>query len=94
MASPALLDIGQLISRTPGVNGGRPTIAGSRIAVAQVAAMYRDGLDATAIANEYPHIDLARIHAALAFYLANQQAVDDDLTEEAAAMQAAIAPDS
>jgi hypothetical protein len=37
------------------------------------------GLSAEQILDEFPHLDLARIYAALAYYFANQATIEADL---------------
>jgi hypothetical protein len=38
-----------------------------------------EGMSAEQILEEYPHLDLARIHAALAHYFANRSQIEGDL---------------
>lgn len=83
MATAAKVDIGSLIRATPGVNGGRPCIAGTGISVLQVAALFTGGLSPEEIQDEYPHVGIAAVYAAIAHYMANQQAMDAELWEEA-----------
>jgi uncharacterized protein (DUF433 family) len=57
------------IVRTPDTCGGRPRIAGSRIQVKDVAIMHeRMKMSPEKIVADYPHLTLADIHAALAYY--------------------------
>lgn len=63
-----ITDIGSLISQTPGVCGGRPCIAGTAVSVRRIAGWYKQGLTPEEIATEIPHLSLAQIHAALAYY--------------------------
>jgi uncharacterized protein (DUF433 family) len=82
LASSALVDIASLITSTPGVQGGQLCLAGTRIRVLTIAAMASQGADAEQILTELPHLDLARIHAALAYYFANKEQVDAELDAE------------
>ncbi|MCC7363466.1 MAG: DUF433 domain-containing protein [Dehalococcoidia bacterium] len=84
MTAAAPVDIGTLITRTPGVYGGRPCLVGTRFPVLQVAACYRDGMSPEQIASEYGPLDLAAVYAGVAYYLANQAAIDAELEEREA----------
>jgi uncharacterized protein (DUF433 family) len=77
-----MTDIGQFVVRTPGICGGRPCLAGTRLAVSRVAGWYHQGMSAEDIAREHPHLRPAQIHAALAYYFANQAEVDAEIAEE------------
>ena len=83
-------DIGRLIQRRPGYNGGRPCLAGTAFSVHQVAILTNEGQTPPEILAEYPHLDLARIHAALAYYYANRATIDADLAAADEAFQVAI----
>lgn len=64
------------IEITPGVCGGKPRIAGRRITVAQIAIWHdRMAKSADEIATEYD-LELADVHAALAYYFDHQQEID------------------
>ena len=82
MAAPARVDIGTLIQSDPEIWGGRPCIAGTRISVQAVASLFKDGLSAGEIAEEYPHVPAGHIHAAVAFYLANSEEIDGYLADD------------
>jgi uncharacterized protein (DUF433 family) len=72
-----------LLVRTPEVCGGRLRIDGTRITVLQVAILFLQGLAAGEI-GQYPHLTLAQVYAALAYFHANRAEVEAELTTEAA----------
>ena len=80
----ATTDIGTLITQSPGICGGRPRIAGTGVSVRRVAGWYKMGHSTEEIADQYGHLDLARVHAALAYYHANRDEIDAELAEEEA----------
>ena len=64
------------IEQTPGVLGGKPRIAGRRIAVQHVAALHdRGGWSADKIAAEYD-LTLAEVYSALAYYFEHREEID------------------
>lgn len=73
-----------LLTRSPEVCGGRIRIEGTRITVHQIATLYQQGLTPEEIADQYPHINLAQVYAALAYYHANRNEVDRELEAETA----------
>ena|SRR5687767_13650635 len=84
MSTPAEVDIGTLIRSLPGVNGGRPCIAGTGTSVQHISVLFNNGMNAAEIAAELPHVPSEGIYAALAYYVANREAVDLLLAEEEA----------
>ena len=78
-------EIGTLIDRDPAVRGGRPKIAGTGVSVSRIAGWYRIGLTPEEIALEYPHLTLAQVHGALAYYHPNREEIEADLAQEEAA---------
>jgi uncharacterized protein (DUF433 family) len=76
------VDIGTLIVRTPNIRGGRPRIAGTGVTVQRIARDYKMGLDPDEIALSIPHLTLAQIYAALAYYHANREEIEGDIASE------------
>lgn len=77
-------DIGTLITQTLGVCGGRPTIAGTGVSVRRIAGWYKMGQTPEEIADQYGHLSLAQVYAALSYYHANQDEIHRELAEEEA----------
>lgn len=75
-------DNGTLIVRSPEVRGGRPRIAGTGVTVRRIVTWYRLGLTAEEIADQFGHISVGQVNAALAYYHANCEEIDDDLAVE------------
>ena len=81
-----LTDIGSLIIWTPEIRGGRPRIAGTGVTVRRIVGWYKLGLSPEEIADEFGHLSLAQVHAALTYYHANREEIEADIaTEEAEA---------
>jgi uncharacterized protein (DUF433 family) len=59
-------------------------IDGTRVTVHQIVTCYQQGLTPEEIAEEYPHINLAQVYAALTYYHVNRDEVDRELEAEAA----------
>jgi uncharacterized protein (DUF433 family) len=78
------INIGTLITHTPGTCGDRPHIAGRRLSVKQIAVLTKQGLNPQEIAQEYEGLTLAQVHAALAYYHANLGEIEADLADEQA----------
>ena len=69
-----------ILIRTPDVCGGRIRIDGTRITVHRIATLYRQGQTAEDIAQTYSHLSLGQVYAALAYYHANRDEIDSELT--------------
>jgi uncharacterized protein (DUF433 family) len=78
----AVTEIGSLISRRPEIRGGRPCIAGTGVSVRRIAVLHDMGEIPEEIARNIGHLSLAQVHAALAYYYANQAEIDGDLDAE------------
>lgn len=71
----------QRIESKPGVLGGNPCISGRRIAVEPIVVWHeRLGMSADEIAGEYD-LALADIYAALAYYFAHREKIDQSIRE-------------
>lgn len=77
-----IVDIGTLIVRTPEIRGGRPRIAGTGVTVRRIVGWYKLGLSPEEIANEFGHLSLAQVYAALAYYHAKRDEIETDLAAE------------
>ena len=75
-------DIGHLIARTPEIRGGRPCINGTGITVRHILGWFKLGLSPEEIADEAGHLSLAQVHAALAYYYANREEIEADISAE------------
>ena len=61
-----------LIEIVPGKRGGKPCVAGTRIAVADVLGWLANGMDEAAIQADFPELTPERIRACLAFAAARE----------------------
>lgn len=76
------VNIGTLIVRSSNVRGGRPRIAGTGGTVRRIVGWYKLGLSPEEIADRIGHISLAQVYAALAYYHANKEEIEDDIQSE------------
>ena len=72
----------QHVEITPGTCSGRPRVAGTRIRVENVMRWTLDGMSPDEIVAAYPHLTLADVHAALAFYFDNREEIDRQIRED------------
>jgi uncharacterized protein (DUF433 family) len=73
------------IVRTPDTCGGKPRIAGTRIQVKDVALMHeRMGQTPAEIVADFPHLTLADVHAALAYYHDHRDEIDAEINADRA----------
>jgi uncharacterized protein (DUF433 family) len=84
---PTVVDIGTLIERSPEIRRGRPCIAGTGVTVRRITGWHNLGLTPEEIAAKIEHLNLAQIHAALAYYHANRDEIDSDIAAEEAAIE-------
>ncbi|MEP7342114.1 MAG: DUF433 domain-containing protein [Acidobacteriota bacterium] len=78
------VEIGTLIVREPSFKHGRPHIAGTGITVHRVVILYNSGDSPEEIVRNYPHLTLAGVHAALAYYHANQPEISAEIEADEA----------
>jgi len=68
------------IVQDPGICGGKPRIKGTRIKVQHVAVEYEYmGWMPDKICDAHPHLTLAQVHAALAYYYDHKPQIDADM---------------
>jgi uncharacterized protein (DUF433 family) len=68
---------------TPDTCGGKPRIAGTRIQVKHLVVMhYRQGMSPDQIVSELPHLTLADVHAALAYYHDHREAINAEIAAD------------
>jgi uncharacterized protein (DUF433 family) len=70
------------VAAKEGVCGGVPLVRGTRTTVANIAGYYRLGLTPEEIQRELPHLTLAQIFDALAFYFDHLKEVDLEMEQD------------
>src|SRR5207244_10431638 len=71
------------IVKTPGICSGQPRIAGTRIKVKHVYTwVERMGMTPAQVVAEYPHLTMAQVHAALAYYWSHPDEIHQDIANE------------
>ena len=84
--SPAAVrssSLDDFIVKTPGVCAGQARIAGTRIKVKHVYVwIERMGKSPAQVVSEYPHLTMAQVHAALAYYWSHQDEILQDMAKE------------
>ncbi|HZW29348.1 MAG TPA: DUF433 domain-containing protein [Isosphaeraceae bacterium] len=74
--------IAEHIVKTPETCWGKPRIAGTRIKVEQVVIWHEQmGMSPAEIVSRWPHLTLADVSAALAYYHDHHAEIDADLAE-------------
>jgi uncharacterized protein (DUF433 family) len=82
MATGIQLDA--MLTSSPGVCGGRLRIEGTRVTVLQIVTLYKRGESPEEMTLHWPHVTLAQIHAAIAYYHSHQAEVEQELADERA----------
>lgn len=77
-------NIGDLVTTSPVIRGGRPIIAGTGVTVQRVVGWYKLGLTPEEISDRLGHLGLAQVHAALAYYHANRDQIEAQITADEA----------
>lgn len=70
------------IAMQKGICGGNPIIKGTRTPVTNIAGYYRLGLTPEEIKKELPHLNMAQVFDALAFYFDYQEELDEEMEQE------------
>ena len=85
MTAPPFVEIGGLVHSRPGMSGGQPCVYPTGITVARVAWLsIQEGLSPEEVIERTCSkgiVSVAAIHAALAYYYENRQAIDDQVAE-------------
>lgn len=79
------VEIGSLLTSSPEIREGRSCVAGTRTTVHRIAVWYKMGESPEEIAQQYKHLPLAGVYAALAYYHANQAQVEAEIAADQAA---------
>jgi uncharacterized protein (DUF433 family) len=77
--------VSEYIVSTPDTCGGAPRIAGSRIRVKDVVIWHvHQGMSPGEIVSKWPHLTLAGVHSALAYYYDRKDKIDEEIAGDAA----------
>lgn len=74
--------IGALIARDPALRGGHPIVSGTGICMRTIATANNQGLSTEEIVADRPHLSLAQVYAALAYYHSNGQEIVAEIATE------------
>lgn len=83
MTTETTVDIGSLI-HFPKNRDGRPCLAGTGMSVYRVVSLHKTGMTPAEMHEAIPDIPVSHFYAALAYYFANQAAVDSHLEADEA----------
>jgi len=92
MATPTatVVDINSLLDSRVGYRDGRPFIRGARLSVDTIAAAHLQGMTVDEMHEQHPHVSVASIFAALAFFYQHKAEIEaqwdrdaEDAEEEA-----------
>lgn len=81
------INIDSFIVSNPEIRQGKPYISGTKITVHRIATWYKQGYTPEQIADEYEHLNLAQVYAALTYYHANQAEIEAELAKEDAEIE-------
>lgn len=77
-----LTDISALITIDPNNDESRAVITGTRTSVRRIAGLYNQGNNAEEIARRLNHLTITQVYAALTYYHANREEIDQDIAAE------------
>jgi len=75
-------ELNSLLTAIPQIRHGRLCVAGTTTTVHRVVVWYKMGESAETIARDYPHLPIAGIYAALAYYHANQAEIEIEIAAD------------
>jgi uncharacterized protein (DUF433 family) len=82
-AAAAIPNLADYIVKTPGVCSGQARIAGTRIKVKHVYTWVECmGMTPAQVVGEHPHLSMAQVHAALAYYWSHPDEIHQDIENE------------
>jgi uncharacterized protein (DUF433 family) len=82
MSDVTVLSIDTIVS-DPKIRSGRPIIAGTTMRVQDIAiGIAVKGYSVDEMITHYPHLNRAQIHAALAYYYAHQDEIDQQIAAD------------
>lgn len=81
MSTPAAIPLHRVTS-TPGVCGGKPCVAGTRVRVWDVATLAQAGHSPDEILTHYPQLTLADVYSALAYYYDNRELIERQIADD------------
>jgi uncharacterized protein (DUF433 family) len=82
-ADPSQHDWWTTIVHTPGVCSGRARIDGTRIKVKHIFRWVEEqGMKPAEVVSQYPHLTLAQVYAALAYYWSHTDEIAAEIDEE------------
>lgn len=67
------------VTRDRNILGGIAVVADTRTPIRAIAGYYQLGMDADEILQSLPHLTLAQVHAALAYYFDHQKQIDREI---------------
>jgi uncharacterized protein (DUF433 family) len=70
------------IEKVDGRSGGRAVVAGTRIRVSVIVALYREGCTIEQIVESYPHLRPGDVHDALAYAYDHSEEIARDLADD------------
>ena len=82
IAEQPATELDAMITRTPGVLGGKPCVRGHRIGIHRVAGWWKLGLSIEEIGERLSSLTPAEIHVALAYYHLHREEIEGFLEEE------------
>jgi uncharacterized protein (DUF433 family) len=76
------------ITCDPNIRGGKPCMAGTRIRVQDIFVWHElQGRSADEIVSQFPHLTMAGVYAALAYYWDHRDEIQQQMSEETALIE-------